>query len=59
MANDVITLLCNQYGEAAIFNLFIERWGVETVYNILSEIIVGEGLDADITGGEDISDTVS
>ncbi len=46
-----INLLCNYFGEMTIFEIFVQRWGVHEIYDILSDLIVGD-ISEEETSGE-------
>jgi len=40
-----INLLCNYFGEMTIFEVFVQRWGVYEIYDVLSELITGDSVE--------------
>ena len=50
LAQNIINTLCSYFGEKEMFEVFIERWGVQEIYDILSEILVGDQSENDGEG---------
>jgi len=51
-AKKAINILCQYFGEMTVFELFVERWGVQNLYDVLSELMIGDGIDEKETSGE-------
>lgn len=41
LADTLISILCDYFGDPLVLEAFIDRWGIETLYNVISEILVG------------------
>lgn len=41
LANEMISLLCDYFSDKVIFEILLERWGVDTLYSVLADMMSG------------------
>lgn len=41
LAKQLVDLLCNYFGDRVMLEVFLDRWGIQTLYSILAEIMGG------------------
>ena len=54
LAKNFVDLLCDHFGDRVMLEVFLERWGIRTLYAILSDIVVGENLDGAEQDGQSL-----
>ena len=55
LAKQLVDLLCDYFGDRVMLEVFLDRWGVETLYSVLGEIIGREDADGFVEEGPELS----